>query len=170
MARKTNITVNLVLAVNNIPQLIAALDALENREVLVGFPSDGKPREKGDPITNAELAYIHNQGSPANGIPQREFMEPGIREVETDITARMESTGRKALEGDKDAVEKGLSGVWLIAEAGIKSKIVAGPFQALAPSTIRARQRQGMTRTEPLDATGQMLAAVTSVVRTREPH
>ena len=61
--------------------LLKELDALAQKRVLVGVPEDADSRgEEGykTPIGNAALAYIHDNGSPRQGIPARPFMQPGI--------------------------------------------------------------------------------------------
>lgn len=47
-------------------EVFAAIRKLTKTEVLVGIPGDGKERDpgEGEPITNAELGYIHEFGSP----------------------------------------------------------------------------------------------------------
>jgi hypothetical protein len=161
--------VNLHLTVDTVPQLLAALKSLAAREVLVGFPSDGKAREDdgdgGFQPTNAEIAYIQDKGSPARKIPARPFMEPGIEDVHDKIVDMGMQTGRKALDGDKATVEKGLVAMGLIGENGIKNRISTGNFQRLSESTLARRRRRGRSGTKPLQDTSQMLNAVTSVVR-----
>lgn len=177
---KTAVVVQIQLKVDNIPQMMAALDALDNRDVLVGFPAEddlGRYRETGsektgiqkepDPLNNATIGYLLNTGT--STIPPREFMASGVESVKDKIVSASEKTGRRALEGDLAAVEKGQIAIGLIAENGIKGKITDGPFQKLADSTLAARRRRGRTGDRPLNDTGQLSNAVKSVVRKREP-
>lgn len=166
---KPSISVNLHLSVDTVPQLIAALKALEHREVLVGYPSDGVEREPDEdgrePATNAEIAYIQNNGSPARGIPAREFMASGVESVKDKIVQAGQQAGRQALDGNLDAVGKGLVAMGLIGEEGIKQRLANGNFTPLKAQTLRRRRLRGRTGTKPLNDTGQLIAAVTSVVR-----
>lgn len=152
---------------NKLPDLMAAIRALDMNEVLVGVPEKNDTRDEADGPNNAELAYIQNTGSPANNIPPRPFLAEGIENVHERLTKRLLQTAQKALEGDLASVEKGLMGVGQIAVDGVKDKILTGPFQGLAPRTLAARRKRGVTRTEPLRDTGQMLNAMTYVLRKR---
>jgi len=136
---------------------------LTAREVLAGVPANTAPR-KGDPINNATLLYIHDQGSPARGIPQREVLRPGIRDAKVEIVARLQQGARLALNGDKVGVEKALTAAGLIAQKSIRQKINTGPFTPLKPATLAARRRRGRTGTKPLIDTGALRQAINFVV------
>jgi hypothetical protein len=185
---KPSINVNINLKVDNVKQLMAALDALEHREVLVGFPAD-EPDRNPDPNgstfqpTNAliayvqnqgsaarNIAYVQNQGSAARNIPAREFMESGTLSVAPAMVDKLEQVGQKALEGDVRSVEKGLMQVGLIAEAGIKNRIDSNISPPLTQSSLAKRRRRGRSGTNTLVDTGQLRNAVTAVVRTKEPR
>jgi hypothetical protein len=172
---KPSINVNINLKVDNVKQLMAALDALEHREVLVGFPAD-EPDRNPDPNgstfqpTNALIAYVQNQGSAARNIPAREFMESGTLSVAPAMVDKLEQVGQKALEGDVRSVEKGLMQVGLIAEAGIKNRINSNISPPLSQSSLAKRRRRGRSGTNTLVDTGQLRNAVTAVVRTKEPR
>jgi len=152
---------------NNLPDLMAAIRALNMNEVLVGVPEKNDTRDEADGPNNAEIAYIQNTGSPVHNIPARSFLAEGVENVQDRITKRLWQTAQKALEGDVVSVEKGLIGVGQIAVDGVKDKILTGPFQGLAPRTLAARRKRGVTRTEPLRDTGQMINAMTFVLRKR---
>jgi len=174
----TSISVNLHMTVDTVPKLMAALSALEGRDVLVGVPAADTQRtvplfgkvqgpQKEDGITNAALAYIHNTGSPANNIPARPFMEPGIMAAEDKITKALANTGRAVLDGDLAAMDKGLNSVGIVASSAIKNKITSGPFEPLKKSTLSARRRRGRTGTRPLVDTAQLRNSINYVVRER---
>lgn len=55
------------------------LKELTKDKVFVGVP-DGGGRDDGK-MTNAQLAYIHENGSPARGIPARPFLVVGVTEA-----------------------------------------------------------------------------------------
>lgn len=61
-----------------ISDLFGGWNYLRKSEVLVGIPKERNASHGG--ITNAELLYIHSNGSPANGIPARPTIEPGIQD------------------------------------------------------------------------------------------
>ena len=164
-----------------------ALAEMQSKSVLAGFPQEEAPRENEDgeaePITNAALGYIHNTGMPEQNIPARPFMVEGIENKREPITDGMEAAGMAALDGNTDQVEQALTAVGLAAEAGIRNKIIDGPFEPLAESTLKARARRGREGAQeeldrraagedpgvelarPLNDTAQMRNAVTYVIR-----
>jgi hypothetical protein len=179
--------------IDNLHHLEKQIKALTAKRILVGFPADEAPRTEEDPafpnpITNAALGYIHNYGAPEAGIPQREFMEPGIRNAEPVTTPMFKKLGQAALKGaDQSKIDKGLTAIGIIAAESIKMKIMDGPFLPLARSTLEGRTNatvnealllkresghsvpsdlhSDLTGTRPLNDSGQMRNAVTSVLR-----
>lgn len=147
-----------------------AIRALTKHQVLVGIPADNADRtpdpEEGDqPINNAMIGYLMENGSPAQNLPARPHVVPGIREAQDQIAKTYRDGGRAVIEGrvkDPDIIH---NAVGLIAENSIKRKITNGPFAPLAPSTLAARKRKGRTGEKPLLDTGQYRRAVTHVIR-----
>lgn len=178
---------------DNMRAFADAITELTSEAVMAGFPADEKPREdeEGNPslITNAALGYIHNTGVPELNIPARPFMVEGIESKQTQIVTALEQTGIAALDGDRDATKAGLDSVGMLAQAGIRQKIVDGPFVPLKESTLRGRVQMGgdigtaaaaelasrragnapnPDNVRPLNATGQMRNAVNYVIRKDE--
>src|SRR4051812_14059805 len=123
--------------VDNTKKVLQALDILTNTTVLVGVPDDRGGRKEAGPINNAALAYIHDKGSPAAGIPARPFMEPGIAEVGDRIKDELLGAGEAPWGGGGPAaMTAALTRVGLIAVRSIKQVISEGIAPALAPSTI----------------------------------
>jgi len=148
----------LTLVKNNSAKLMAALKEVLKNDVLVGVPQDKARRREGE-VTNAELAYIHNNGSPARNIPARPFMEPGIKNAAQRINVLMQQTARAVLSGDKAKVRQGLESVGLAAQNSIRSKINEG-----IPPPLK-HPRRGKSRSKPLIDTGQLRNSITYVVR-----
>jgi hypothetical protein len=169
---------------NGMPALLSALKALSSTRVLVGVPSDAEQPHLGQspgadarkpdaqhpsPPNNALLAYVHNFGSPARGIPPRPFMEPGIKSVQPQITAQLKAAGDAAMAGDEGKMMKHFHAAGLIAQGGTRMKITTGPFVPLAPATIAARRRRvGASRSaviQPLLDSGQLRQSISYIVR-----
>jgi hypothetical protein len=170
------------------PALEKAMKDLMAKEVVAGFP-EGEEEERKDadgnpvPITNAAIAYVQNTGEPDLNIPARPFMEEGVEDRRGPITDRMYDVGVAALDGDSQRVDMGLHAVGLEAKIGIQNKILDGPFEPLAESTLKARARRGrqgaqeeLDRREagedpgvelarPLNDSGQLRGAVNYAVR-----
>jgi hypothetical protein len=149
-------------------QILAGIAALPKKDVLVGIPQDKGPRkndEADNDITNAQLGYIHNFGAPEANIPQREFLAPGIKDVQAKINEYFAQAGKAALAGNFATMDRALHAAGLAAKLGVQNKINNGPFLPLAPSTLAARLRRGRTGTVPLIDTAQLRNSITYVIR-----
>lgn len=164
-------------------------------DVLVGIPEEQSSREGGK-VTNAELAFIHSEGSPLRGIPARPFIEPAIEDSENKamISVELRKAVEAALDGKVDKMSRAL------VRAGVQGQNVVrdwftnpknnwapnSPYTVLQKikkkndSTSRAIVRyvkeggslsditglEGMTR--PMIDTDQLRKAVTYVIREKE--
>lgn len=171
MAPPIRITAKIRKVIDNSSEIPKAVALLLSQAVLVGVPAvkterqpDPKTGKKPD-VTNSLLAYIHNYGSPAQNIPARPFLEPGIQDAKDEITTQFEAAGKAAFSGDANGVLVSLNRAGLKAQLGVQNKIRRGPFAPLDPSTLAARRRKGRTGTKPLIDTAQMLQHISYVVR-----
>jgi hypothetical protein len=169
----TQINVNLNVTINHMGDLRAALDALKKFDLLVGVPSDedrqrdmnGSNARKDSEVTNALLAYVHNNGSPAQNIPARSTIEPGIIDAKDKITTRYHDAAEHALDGDLTAINNNLVAAGLEAQSAVKNRIRSNTPPPLKARTIAARIRRGHLSTRTLVETGAYLNAHTFVVR-----
>lgn len=167
------INVNLNIPVSNMESLRQALSALKEYDLLVGVPADagrkagddGKTARDDAPINNAVLAYIHNNGSPAQNIPARPTLEPGIRDAREKIVNNMEYGAKGALDGRKIAVLDSLTAAGIEAQSAVRARIRSNTPPPLKPKTIAARIRRGFPSTNTLIETGAFLQSHTFVVR-----
>jgi hypothetical protein len=141
------------------------LKDLTKDKVFVGVP-DGGGRDDGK-MTNAQLAYIHENGSPARGIPARPFLVVGVTDSKADILVHMKKASTDILAGKDGAA--GLNKAGLVGQAAVKKYIVAGGgFSPLKAQTIKRREasrKSGNAGSKPLIDTGQLLNSITYVVR-----
>jgi len=183
---------NLKITKDRMRQLQASLEALVKKEILVGFPQENTDRTDANgnpvPITNAALGYIHDQGAPEVNIPQREFMKPAIRDVQSTVTTMLGQIARKVVVNGEDEafVETGLMRVGQKAEDAIKKKINDGVPPPLSDVTLQHRAARGRVDAmwalawraagappgvdgleKPLVDTGAMRNAVKYVIRLR---
>ena len=151
---------------DNYPALKKLLKQLPLKSVFVGVPANTSEAREGEPINNATLAYIHQNGSPANNIPARPFMTIGMDEAKEPATKQLENGAKKFFKSnDMRDVEQGLGKAGFVAENAIKRAINSNIAPALAPATIAARQRRGATRTNTLVDTGAMRNSIRYVIR-----
>lgn len=130
---------------DDLAKVLKSIGALASSQVLVGIPQEEAERDDDErgAMNNATLGYIHDNGSPANNIPARPFMKPGIKAAEKAIDSRMKKTAKDVLDGHAEKLDAGLNAVGLIAQNAVKSKINSGDFPPLSVSTLRARARRG---------------------------
>ena len=180
----------LQVLMDNTDELNRALMLLVQREVLVGYPEDTTDRPPDDnglptPVTNAALAYIHDNGAPEVNIPARPFMLPGIESVLEPITDTLAKAAQYALAGQTTKVEQGFERVGFLGVQGIQGAIRRGVPPPLADATLRERARRGRKGAQkeldrrakglppgielatPLMDTNEMLKSTNYVIRRR---
>ena len=140
------------------------LESLAGRKIMIGIPASQGQRDEG-PINNAALGYIHEFGSPSQNIPARPFLIPGVRDAIPKARVKLGEAIKDILRGKQEDAQKALHAAGIIASSRVKMKLVEGPFAPLSGSTIRARERRGVSRTKPLIDTGDMQRHITYVVR-----
>lgn len=180
-----------------------ALALLADVEVLVGFPEETaeRPNDTGETtaygvaitsgksdITNASLAYIHDNGAPERNIPARPFMIPAIREEQDKIARKLGQIARAVVTKPNPSliVEQGMHQVGLIGQLAIQNKINEGIPPPLSDATLRQRARKGrkgagiellsrsqgiapsMDFAKPLVDTGELRKSASYAIRSRK--
>lgn len=150
-----------------------AVASLTQQDILVGIPAsetdryeaDGPDDRKTGGISNAELGYINEMGSPAKNIPPRPFLNPGVKRVQDKTVMRQKKAANLALAGRKADVMKELNSIGLTAQHSVKNMIREGLEPALSPTTLAMRKRNGHMGEKPLIRTGQLLNSIDYVIR-----
>lgn len=151
-----------------VPQLLKAIEDMTKQQVLVGIPGDTPARTLTSlAMTNPQIGFIQEFGSPAANIPARPFLRPGVNAALPEIIERLKAGARKvvAIPFDPDAGTKALMTAGLVAQRSVRAYMNAGVPPPLAASTLRARRAKGYTTTKSLVVTGQLRNAVTYVLR-----
>lgn len=170
--------------------VLHSIQTLVGQKVLIGIPQETDARE--GPINNASIGYLMENGSPANNVPARPFLVPGVDKALPACTKLLKKGASGALDGNKTAVEHALEKAGIVATSAVKAMIVSNIGPALKPSTIRGRKYARGTKsrraneteylakvksgTDPASAqssagivalvnTGQLLNSITHVVR-----
>lgn len=80
-----------------------ALQFIRDTAVYVGISdADTKREEESIEVTNAELLFIHTNGSPAKNIPPRPVIEPAIEKDRDRLAKMMEKAAKYAFDGKLD--------------------------------------------------------------------
>ena len=147
-------------------RVMQSIHTMAAKQVLIVIPAESKPRESGDPVTNAQLGYLHEFGSPVSNIPARPFLIPGVKAATERCEKILKRSATETLSHDHTALERGLNQAGLIAQASVKQTLKQGEgFAPLKESTLQARRRKGFLGESPLIRTGQLMNSITYVVR-----
>lgn len=145
-----------------LPDLLRRLASVAQRDVLVGVPA-GEARDDGP--TNAEIGYQNEFGSPANNIPARPHLIPGVAAVQDKAVARLTQAASAAATGRMSDAERHLHAAGLIAQNSVRRTLTTAAYRPLSERTLAERRARGRTGTKPLIDTGQYRNSITYVVR-----
>ena len=147
---------------DGLPDLLRRMAAMAQRDVLVGIPA-GEQRDDGP--TNAEIGYQNEFGSPANNIPARPHLIPGVAAVQDKAVARLTQAASAAATGRMSDAERHLHAAGLIAQNSVRRTLTTAAYRPLSERTLAERRARGRTGTKPLIDTGQYRNSITYVVR-----
>jgi len=153
-----------------------ALRRLAKTAVYVGIASgsEGDSRKDGAP-SNHLLGFVHENGSPANGIPPRPFLVPSLEANREMIVDGLKNAMSAALNGDEKSSGQALERLAIQSASTVKNYMQTADFEPLKPQTIARRNRSRMTSGQreneiegvsirPLINTGQLRDAIDGVV------
>lgn len=147
---------------DGLPDMLRRMAAVAQRDVLVGVPA-GEARDDGP--TNAEIGYQNEFGSPANNIPARPHLMPGVAAVQDKAVARLTQAASAAATGRMSDAERHLHAAGLIAQNSVRRTLTTAAYRPLSERTLAERRARGRTGTKPLIDTGQYRNSITYVVR-----
>ena len=128
--------------VDNAQAILDALRSLTKKDVLVGIPEEDSERED-VPFGNAGIGYVNEYGSPAQNIPPRPHLIPGVKSVEEQTVPQLKAAAQAALDGNAAGAERALNRAGTLAANGVRSYMTITGFTPLADSTVEARARRG---------------------------
>lgn len=128
--------------VDNAQAILDALRSLTKKDVLVGIPSEDSERED-VPFGNAGIGYVNEYGSPAQNIPPRPHLIPGVKSVEEQTVPQLKAAAQAALDGNAAGEERALNRAGTLAANGVRRYMTITGFTPLADSTVEARARRG---------------------------
>lgn len=146
---------------SNMSALTARLQDLAKRDVLIGIPQE-KSSRPGEEPTNAELAYIHEHGSPMKNIPPRPFLGVAVWENRDKVATVQRKIIRDVLNGQGQATALSMHKLGLLGQNLAKGWFVdtRNNWAPNAPLTIALKGSD-----KPLIDTGALRQAITYAVR-----
>ena len=133
--------------------ILKELEKLSDSEVSVGFiPGQGGDTIHADSkLTNAELATVHEYGSPSVNITPRPFMKQGMKAADKEVN-KIVSKGIARITEKKENVEDVLDEVGKVLKDSIKNEITSGNL------------KPNLDGTRPLFKTGELVKNITHKV------
>ncbi|WP_321906230.1 hypothetical protein [Burkholderia cenocepacia] len=154
------------MKIDRLDEVLKSIAGLVKQEVLVGVPdSTAGRKDDGEPLSNAEIGYIQETGSPANNIPARPHLVPGVQDARPKFEPQLQRGVEAALDGDLEQVQRRLNMAGIAAQNSVRAKVNSNIAPELAESTLEARRRRGVTRENTLVDTGQYRNSITYVIR-----
>jgi hypothetical protein len=136
---------------------LGALDALRRSDVLVGITQESSSRP-GEPINNAELMFIHTNGSPIRHIPARPVIEPAIMADgnRQPIAEELKEAAAAFLQKEPEQVLRHMNRAGMIGQNAAKSWFNDSrnnwPPEKRATVLRKLRKARGKTRKAALEA------------------
>lgn len=128
------------------------IDTIATQELLVGVPASSAERKDGADINNAVIGYLMETGSPANNVPARPHLVPGVEDALPKVMAQLQKGATAALGGDTEAFTNSLHAAGLQAVSSVQLRIRSNVPPPLAPSTVANRYRQRTVKDAPKPA------------------
>jgi hypothetical protein len=165
------VTVSTTVSVDKLKEVLKKINSFETLEVLVGIPGNKNKRKKEkkvkikEEITNSEIGFINEFGSPMRHIPPRPSLIPGVKKISAQLSTILKKHLQKFLEG-KSQMESGLEEAGAKAASSVKNIIrTQENFVPLSENTILKRRNEGFEGESALIRTGQFYNSITYVVR-----
>lgn len=125
----------------DLKKMIETIEALNKNKVRVGIPENKNARQEGDKMTNASLAYIHQNGSLLAHIPPRPFMTIGLEKVRDRVVDILEDGARHAIEtNNPNIVIQAYHKVGTITADAMRDAIDSKIPPPLKPATVARRR------------------------------
>ena len=154
-------TVSCKKTADNYYKLEQALKELSKIKVYVGIPEKEASRKEDNGPNNAELMYIHSQGSELQKIPARPVLEPVVEKNKSQISNLLQKAMKSGLSGNKAKMMAEFHQVGQYAENKAKAYFV-DPTNGWPPNSPKTVARKKSNR--PLIDTGQLRKSITHVV------
>lgn len=151
--------------------MIKALKFINENEVYVGIPDDTTDREneKNNEVTNADLLFIHTNGSPKMNIPARPVIEPALRKDRERISSMMKKAAIFVFDKKYDDALKQLKMVGMRGQ-NVSRKYFLDQDNGWKPNSSavqRAKMKKGAQNPRPLIDTGELRKSITYFVKTK---
>ena len=148
---------------DNSAKLLAGLKRVATMEVFVGIPEE-KAGRRAEGINNAQLVFIHTNGSPLKKIPKRPVIEPAIEAEDNKeaISKELKLATQAMLNSNPAEANRHLKLAGMLGQNAARAWFT-DPRNNWPPNTSRTIARKGSDM--PLIDTGAMRKAIVYVVK-----
>lgn len=155
----------IVKAVDKAGKLIKGINYTKDNYLLIGIPQKKTTRED-EAITNAELLFIHTNGSPINNVPARPVIEPALEDDMERLTSMLKDFANEAIEGNFEEAQKQLERTGMRAQNACRNWFTNADnnWPENAPSVRERKIKKGSTEPRPLIDTGELRKSIIYVV------
>lgn len=155
----------IVKAVDKVGKLIKGINYTKDNYLLIGIPQKKTTREN-EAITNAELLFIHTNGSPINNVPARPVIEPALEDDMERLTSMLKDFANEAIEGNFEEAQKQLERTGMRAQNVCRNWFTNADnnWPENAPSVRERKIKKGSTEPRPLIDTGELRKSIIYVV------
>ena len=156
-------------------KFLRAQKIMDSMPLYVGIPEEKTNRD--GMLNNAQLAYLHSNGSAVNNMPARPFLEPAIEqpEVLNKMANQFKEAFISAMDGDQGGAYAHLSKAGMYGANAAKQYIGSENLAPNAPITIEGgwmRNKvsgkpfyvKGKGSSAPLIDTGSLRSSITYVI------
>lgn len=125
-----------------------AVESLAGDDVFIGVVSAKNLRKGADDdddefFGNAAIGYLNEFGSPAQNIPARPHLTPGVAMVRKQIAEELEAGAKAVFNGRPDAVKTSMARAGIIGVNSVRNYITAGTgFAPLSIVTLLLRKNR----------------------------
>lgn len=160
--------VDIEVTYDGFKQMMNGLDWIENSGVYVGVPEDESSRED-EEITNAELLFIHTNGSLINNVPARPVVEPAIKNDSARLSKMLGQAFVYALSGDFSRASDQLKKTGMRGQKVVRAWFTnpKNNWPPNSPGVATAKRKKGSTDPRPLIDTGELIRSITYVIYER---
>jgi hypothetical protein len=125
---------------DNVSKVFKSMAELTGKQVLIGIPDTGQNNRDEGPVNNATIGYTMEFGSPAQNIPARAHLIPGVQAAEKPALFQLRKAADAALVGDGALADRFMNYAGILAANEVKHQINSNIPPPLAPGTIRGRK------------------------------
>ena len=155
----------IVKAVDKVSKMVKGINYTKDNYLLIGIPQKKTTREN-EAITNAELLFIHTNGSPINNVPARPVIEPALEDDMERLTSMLKDFANEAIEGNFEEAQKQLERTGMRAQNVCRNWFTNADnnWPENAPSVRERKIKKGSTEPRPLIDTGELRKSIIYVV------